>query len=78
MKRSERLLELANRVRLGAKINWQAELDAMALEQAAQDAEFAERVAEQSSLKLQRLSGVGDQGPAVESDSGSESAGPAV
>ena len=40
VKRSERLQLLADRVRAGELIDWRAELDAMALEQAAQDAQL--------------------------------------
>lgn len=70
MKRSERLRELAERVRNGDRINWSAEMNAMSLEQAAADAEYAERISERT---LERLSGVGDSGPETESPDGSES-----
>ena len=56
MKRSERLHLLANRLRDGSPINWAAELDAMTLEQAAQDAEYAEAVAERRLEELRSMS----------------------
>ena len=72
MQRSERLRVLADKVRTGTRIDWRIELDAMALEQAAQDAEYAEEIAKRHSLELQRLSGERDQGSEAESNDGSE------
>jgi len=46
VKQSQRLRLLAEGVRSGVKINWKAESDALALEQAGQDAEYAEAINE--------------------------------
>ncbi len=72
MRRSEQIQSLADRVRLGEPINWAAESDALALEQVGSDAEFAERIEEQHSRKLEGLSGVGHRGSEAQPDGGGE------
>ena len=72
MKRSEQILALAARVRLGESIDWQAESDAMALEQVASDARYAEDLKEQSSRQLERLSGVSNRGSEAQPDGGGQ------
>ena len=66
---AERLRELAEKVRAGEAVDWSRELDAMVLEQAADDAEFAEKVGTQineriehyrrNSIELEGLPGIG-------------------
>ena len=57
LKRSQRLKILAEQVRRGDEIDWEAEKNAQALEQAAQDAEFAEAINAQWNQRLTQDNG---------------------
>jgi len=72
MKPSEHIQSLADRVRLGESIDWAAESDAMALEQVGSDAQFAERIKEQHTRKLEGLSRVGYRRSEAQPDGGGE------